>query len=269
MVGAFLFPVNEFRLKGGYFPIMTHAMKLQDFSEEEQITTWLRDNPDFFNRHPDLLPAAISASGKVLSLEAGHLDQLRRNNDLLRKNIDGMMARVRRNEEIFRQFHATQMSMISANTPEQLLHEVTEVAERQFNVFRITVAVSNQEEGLTALLAPLTGQEESRVVGIDHEALLRVFGRSDDPVVRIGREGNHRRILFGEAADNIRSEVLIPLHAQTGSDAAESRLVGSLNLGGDSMSRFLPSDATDLLCDMADVFALSLLRFLDSPRLRH
>ncbi len=259
---------------------MTHAMKKQDHTgtgkprgetmEESHVVAWLRDNPHFFNRHPDLLPAAITASGKVLSLEAGQLDRLRGQNEQLRENLDGMVARIRRNEEIFRHFHVAQVGMISARTPADLLWEVTESSERQFNVFRITVAINERESGLRTLLAPLAERDDSRVVLIGEEELLDIFGRSDDPVIRIGREGRSRQTLFADSARSVRSEALIPLYSAVSDDHEEApRLIGSLNLGGNTLNRFLPSDSTDLLRDMAHIFALCLLRFLKGPALKN
>ncbi len=253
---------------------MTHPIKKQDHTEsglsdqeeleEDRIAAWLRDKPNFFNRHSDLLPAAIS--GKVLSLEAGQLNQLRRQNEQLRNNLDDMLARIRRNEDIFRHFYVTQVGMITADSPAALLREATESSEKQFKVFRITVAISDREEGLNALLAPLMRQEESRITTIKHNDLFNIFGKSGDPVIRIGREGHSRHILFGRVTTTVRSEALIPLYIRQNANSDHTpRLIGSLNLGGDTLNRFLPSDATDLLRDMADIFTISLCRFLNNP----
>lgn len=229
---------------------------------ETQVLVWLQEHQDFFTHHPELLPSAIQASGKILSLEAGQLHHLRRQNDQLREKLDTILERIRRNEEIYRAFHAIQMRLIMALDPWSMISIATQESENLFNIQRVTISLSASEN----LLVPLFRQEtpaddlKERLFILEPNVLMQTLGSGGAPIIRVGLEGANRHLYFGSTAPTIRSEALVPLYVPS-DDHPKSRIIGSLNLGGATPSRFLPSDATDLLQDLADVFGLCLHRF--------
>lgn len=229
--------------------------------DEAQVLAWLQKHPAFFASHPELLPAAIQASGKILSLEAGQLNKLRRQNDQLREKLDGILARIRRNEEIYRAFHAIQMQLIAA-APWPMVAIATRESEILFSIQRVTVSLSDRESALVRLFQqdPPPTDLENRVFVLPHDTLLQTLGEGHAPIIRIGLEGRSRHLYFGPTAPTIRSEALVPLHNPTGNTDQTPRLIGSLNLGGAAPNRFLPSDSTDLLQDLADILGLCLAR---------
>lgn len=251
---------------------------------ESQVLHWLQQNPDFFANHPELLPAAIQASGKVLSLEAGQLNQLRRQNDQFREKLDIILDRIRHNEDIYRDFHAIQIRLIMATNPWGVIAVATQQVENLFNIERVTVSISAKETTLVQLFRPnsrtdslktntadsaasttptsVTDRMEDRTFILQHDTLTRILGNNIAPIIRIGLEGIDRQLYFGEATQSIRSEALVPLLAPAQGDQQEHehRIIGSLNLGGATPSRFLPSDATDLIQDLATIITLSLVR---------
>ncbi|MBF0295837.1 MAG: DUF484 family protein [Magnetococcales bacterium] len=231
----------------------------------EQVRHWLAANPRFFDLYPELLPAAISASGKVLSLEAGQLNALRRRNDQLSQDLDAMLERIRRNEGIYTAFHDIQVQLMTASAPWEMLMAATWKPERLFDIHRATVTISSRATELLALFATPPNQEEARerLFPIEHKLLVETFRDSPRPVIRVGLEGKNRDLFFGTIAHEIRSEALVPLYSRP--DAGANSLIGSLNLGGQTPNRFLPSDSTDLLRDLADILGLCLARL--SPML--
>ncbi|MBF0162703.1 MAG: DUF484 family protein [Magnetococcales bacterium] len=243
-------------------------MDISPSLDDAQVLAWLQQHPDFFARHPEMLPAAIHASGKILSLEAGQLNHLRRQNDQLREKLDAILERLLRNEEIYRAFHAIQTRLIMATLPWSLIATVTQEPEGLFNIFRVTVTLSEQEEALVALFrhAPPPDSLAERLFVLPHARLVQAVGTGTAPMIRVGREGHDRTLYFGQRAESIRSEALVPLYVpEEEPQAGGRRLIGSLNLGGETPNRFLPSDATDLLQDLANVFGLCLIRHTDSP----
>ena len=234
--------------------------------EEAQILAWLQQHPDFFANHPELLPSAIQASGKILSLEAGQLNHLRRQNDQLREKLDIILERIRRNEEIYRDFHAIQIKLIMASTPWAMIAVATQEVENLFNIQRVTVSISDNEKSLVQLFQqnPHPDSMAERLFVLEHTILTKTLGKSGAPVIHIGLEGVNRRRYFGTATNNLRSEALVPLHATKDDTSQNRHIIGSLNLGGATPSRFLPSDATDLLQDLADVFSLCLTRMTNT-----
>ena len=229
-----------------------------------QVSDWLRAHPEFFGQHPDLLPAAINASGKVLSLEAGQLRQLRRMNDEMRDNLEAMLSRIRRNEEIYHVFHAIQTRMILADDPRDLIVSTTRDLEKSLDLHRVTVTLSDREGALCALLGEATAAGSNpagKVTLLDHAQLTKILGRTGLPVIRIGQEGGNRHLFFGSCHDNIRSEALVPLFSEPlSAQGGGGRLVGSLNLGSGIPNRFLPNDSSDLVRHLADVLGVCLMR---------
>ncbi|MBF0212893.1 MAG: DUF484 family protein [Magnetococcales bacterium] len=226
----------------------------------ELVRGWLQAHPEFFDHHPDLLPAAISASGKVLSLEAGQLNALRQRNEQLSLKLDGMLESIRRNERIHNAFHQIEVRLVTAPTPHDLLLAATRDPEQWFGIHRATVTLSSRQPALLALFAPPFSDPElhERLFSIDHKQLVDTLRDSPHPVIRVGLEGTNRELFFGSATPQIRSEALVPLF--THPDSGPEGLIGSLNLGGETPNRFLPSDATDLLRDLADILGLCLSR---------
>lgn len=229
--------------------------------QDEDVYRWLKDHPHFFNDKPELLPAAISASGKVLSLEAGHLKHLQQQNQKLKNRLEGILERVRRNDEIHQSYHQIQIRFLTADTPRKLLDYATEFTEQRFSIGRITLGLRNQEQEITDLFhGSVEPLPEDRLFILDDHTLYSTLGRPPQPVIRVGLEGNNRHLFFGRHTDQVRSEALVPLFSHPDADNAKTRLIGSLNIGDGSPSRFLPSDSTELLQDLADVLGLCLDR---------
>ncbi|MBF0340688.1 MAG: DUF484 family protein [Magnetococcales bacterium] len=226
----------------------------------ETIRSWLQSHPEFFDANPDLLPAAITASGKVLSLEAGQLNTLRQKNEQLSLKLDAMLDRIRHNERIYSAFHQIQVRLVTAPHPMALLRAATHDPEQLFGIHRATITLSDRQPGLIALFGATSRNPETadRVFSIDHKRLVETLRDSPRPVIRVGQEGTNRELFFGPFSARIRSEALVPLftHPESGPEG----LIGSLNLGGETPNRFLPSDATDLLRDLADILGLCLTR---------
>ncbi|MBF0183617.1 MAG: DUF484 family protein [Magnetococcales bacterium] len=231
--------------------------------KEAQILAWLQQNPDFLPNHPELLPTAAD-SEKVISLEAGQLSHLRRQNDQLRDKLDAILNRLLRNEEIYRAFHTIQTQMILATTPWAIVAIATQEPENLFNIKRVTISLTAQESPLVQLFRRTPPPEalEERLFILDHTLLTQILGEGSAPVIRVGREGKHKQSYFGQLTTSIRSEALVPLYAPADGLSAHRRLIGALNLGGEAPNRFLPSDATDLLQDLANVFSHCLFRMI-------
>ncbi|NGZ05427.1 MAG: DUF484 family protein [Magnetococcales bacterium] len=230
----------------------------------ELVRSWLQAHPEFFDANPDLLPAAITASGKVLSLEAGQLNTLRQKNEQLSLKLDGMLERIRRNERIHAAFHQIEVQLVTAQNGLELLQCATHDLEQLFGIHRATIALSSRFPALIHLfdahkIPPELGD---RVFTLDHKVLLDTLRDSPHPVIRVGQEGTNRERFFGAASPSIRSEALVPLFAHP--ESGPEGLIGSYNLGGATPSRFLPSDATDLLRDLADILGLCLSRLQEA-----
>lgn len=229
---------------------------------DERVRSWLEGHPDFFARHPELLPHALEASGKVIRLEDGQLEHLRRQNDQVRLQLDAMLDRIQHNERIYHAFHAIQVEMVNAPGLDRLVRSTARHLEESFDITRVTVSLGHAL--LTTLKAtPPPEGEDPRLFVLEQSVLEKIMGTSGRTVIRIGLEGVERERYFADNSANIRSEALVPL-MDPGSEGRS--LIGSLNLGGATPSRFLPSLSTDLLQNMATIFALCVKNLLLAHR---
>nr|CAX83934.1 conserved uncharacterized protein [uncultured bacterium] len=227
--------------------------------DPEHVYHWLREHPTFFQDHPDLLPSAITASGRVFSIEAGKLDQLRRQNEQTREQLEEMMQRIRHNEEIYHAFHRVQMALLNAGELAELVRAATAGLEETFAISRVTIALCDGPEGLGLTRERRPFVLEDRLFLLDAASIAQALGSPPQPVIRVGQEGANRHLFFGSRGGEIRSEALIPLVMRSGE---EVRLLGSLNLGGTVPNRFLPHYSTDLVQDLADVITLCLRKMI-------
>ncbi|MBF0282836.1 MAG: DUF484 family protein [Magnetococcales bacterium] len=222
---------------------------------EEEVRAWLLARPDFFGRHPDLLPQALPSGGKVVDLETGRLEYLRRQNQAIQQQLDEIVERVRGNEAIYHAFHAIQVEMALSETWEELTLKTTTTLEMAFELPRVTIALSSGEEGVWPAGREWPESLRGRFFIIPRRELWGVFGDPPKPVVRVGREGINRALFFGEATYRVRSELLLPL-------IFRGEMLGSLNLGGELPSRFMPGHSNDLVENLAECLALFLRKRL-------
>ncbi len=230
---------------------------------EEQVRGWLQQHGDFFSRHADLLPEAIHASGQVLSLEAGQLNRLREQSRQIEGQLDGMLKRIQHNEEIYHAFHSVQMRFMRAQGYKARLLAACEAMEETFEISRVAITLADDAREM--LPGPLAGGLpaglEDRLFLLDRTTLGALFAPEGLVVVRMGLERDRDGRYFGSHDEKLRSEALAPLRLQVeGSEGPEMRLVGSLNMGSEKPSRFLPSFSTDLVQNLADILTLNLMQ---------
>ncbi|MBF0587795.1 MAG: DUF484 family protein [Magnetococcales bacterium] len=233
-------------------------MERENLLTEERVRAWLMAHDDFFSRHSDLLPEAIQASGRVLSLEAGQLNRLRDQSNQIQGQLDGMIHRIQHNESIYQAFHSVQMDFMRVRDYAGRLKAAAKGLEQTFEISRVTVALA--EEAREMLPGPLASGVpdalQDRLFLLCDRQFSELFGRDGRVVIRMGLERDRDGRFFGAHENMIRSEALVPLRLVD--DDGGIRIVGSLNMGGASPSRFLPSFATDLVQNLADILTLNL-----------
>lgn len=218
---------------------------------DEEVAAWLRDNPAFFENHPELIPQ--HRPDNILPLDRGRLDQLSREKSSLKSHLQNLLAHARRNEEIYREFFTIQAKAIKAKNLAGVLKAVAEPLEANFGVDLVTVTLADNppDSKLRPPTKELPKKLRRRLSRVDYSVLAALFGPHPQVKIRIGQEGVNRALFFGENHTAIRSEALVPL-------LLDGRLTGSLNLGAANPARFLPSYSSDLLVDLAEVLTLCL-----------
>ncbi|MBF0159225.1 MAG: DUF484 family protein [Magnetococcales bacterium] len=199
-------------------------------------------------------------SDSIVTLEQGRLAQLRRDNQQMREQMDQMLERIQHNDRIYHAFHDIQMHLLLVEEPIELIVTLTRDLEQMFQLYRVTVTLSDRPDGLAMPLAASVAALPDRLLVLEQALLSQIMTHPETTVIRIGREGENRRLFFGADSGRIRSEAIVPLRRMD-----ETRqLLGTLNLGSDMPTRFLPSYSTDLIQDLADVFTVCLMKILKS-----
>ncbi|MEG3638835.1 DUF484 family protein [Magnetococcus sp. PR-3] len=243
---------------------------------EKQVRDYLLANPSFFNSNEDLLPAAINASGRVLSLEASQLNKLHQENSRIQEHMDQIMERIRQNDAIYHAFHTIQKTLLveMGRDVASLINRFCDALEDTFKIYRVALTISDTAPAMLPLRhamqsdPALAGALSGRVNLLDHAQLQSILGNSSHSVIRVGREGGDRTPFFGLQAEQIKSDALIPIFTPPldllTEEGPKPEPIASLNLGGETPNRFLPGYSTDLLQDMTDIFVLILERTLEA-----
>lgn len=195
---------------------------------EKEIVRYLRNHPEFFEAHLDLLADMVlpHQSYGTVSLIERQVSVLREQKDELRKRLNRLMDTARLNEKLNERINAFILDLLDAQTLDEIL---TVVRSRLTDDFAADAVV-------VRLFKPADAAMASRPEFVDwSEPVLGAFEnviRDRKPVCGKLKPGQLDS-LFSDQADNIASAALIPL---IGSDA--STCYGLLAIGSRDRNRF-------------------------------
>lgn len=224
------------------------------------VVAYLRQHPDFLNRHPEALrilhsPAreiAPESGDEVLDFQHFLLERLRR--DLVRVNTEHrtLLTTSRGNLASQSRVHKAVVAILAASSFETLFQIVTTDLAVLLDVDVVTIAVESAATPtarlpLNGLLLLKSGTVES-LLGEERTALLSAEVHGDPT-------------LFGGAAGLVRSQALLRLSFGRGSP------VGLLCIGARKPGRFHPGLGTELLTFLARALGITIGQWLNPARL--
>ncbi|MEM7098779.1 MAG: DUF484 family protein [Pseudomonadota bacterium] len=233
---------------------------------EQEVVAYLRQDQDFFSRHPSLLSELNlpHISGKTVSLVEHQVAILRERNVESRRRLNQLLQTAQDNDNIFTKTRALTLSLLEAKN----LHALNEVLathvlvdfEADFVCCHIAGAMDKLDHihvhagqiPFTALFgldpsAPTPGTA-ARCTTLRSQEVANVFpnaGRSPD----------------SEEDFDSASAVLIPLDFGRGRDASQ----GALCIGSRNPHRFSPDMDTLFVTYIADVLSKVLLNLGVKP----
>jgi uncharacterized protein YigA (DUF484 family) len=220
-----------------------------------EVLSYLRDHPDFLDRHPDalrLLRAPTRQNGDgVLDFQHFMLERLRRDAARLHGEQAGLIAASRGNLASQVRVHKAALAMLRAGGFEQLLQIVTTDLAVLIDVDVVTLAVESASTATMRLPMPGIHLLRSGMVG----ALL---GAERDALVATGIQGDP--ILFGAASGLVRSQALLRLSFGRASP------IGLMCLGTRNPDSFGPGLGTELLTFLARVLEIAIAQWLQRGR---
>lgn len=220
---------------------------------EETLARYLADNPDFFERHVDLLTTLRIPhyeSGRAVSLIERQVEALRHKHRDLHRQLRDLIAFARQNDILSERLHHFALAMIAAASFDDVLSTAQDMLRQEFKLDAVAILLTGGPEA-TAGRTGLVAAGDRRL-----EELLQRYTPAK-PVIGAKLDAETFAYLFGDHAGAIGSCAVVAL----GSRGA-SGLRGLLGLGSNDPHRFHSDMASHYLTKLGDLLMASLARYL-------
>jgi two-component system cell cycle response regulator len=190
-------------------------------------------------------------------------EDLYRENQALRRKLKAFLSQARENEQKMRRFQEQELRLISTASLTELVQRVLFNYRTAFGLDVVSLVLHDPEYEIQRILEEegirLDEMEQLRFVH-ELDELDTLYGISTEPQLGIYHVRNHR-FLFAENTKSPRSIALLPL-------VRYGNLIGSLNLGSQTSTRFVQGAATDFLQRLATIVAICLENATNHERLK-
>ncbi len=202
---------------------------------EQAVVDYLKDHPDFFERHPGLLSSLDLAhqSNGTSSLIERQVKTLRDEASRYKQQLDTLMAVARENEEINQRLHDLTLTLIDTIDFDEAINALQDKLHDDFKA---------------------EGVEFHLFSHYDEEAHPDLDGFKD--FLEIGKpwcgqlDPEKRTYLFGPQAEDIQSTAMIPIEGEG--------VLGVLAIGSSDIDRFHPDKGTEYLTRLGDIISKTL-----------
>ncbi|OAI21570.1 hypothetical protein A1359_19295 [Methylomonas lenta] len=223
----------------------------QTVLSEEQVAEYLQQQPDFFQRHLDLLEQMHipHASGNAISLIAKQLELFRVRHQEQENQLTALIDIARENDAAFNRMHELTLAMLEANSLEEAIANLSEVLAECFVTDFVAVKIIKQYP--ESPLSNIFVQQDD--AGLKHFSTELESNQS-----KCGRPTlAQARFLFADNAAEVKSCAIIPM--------AFTQLQGLLAIGSRDEGRFHYSMGSLFLTQMSEVIGTRLISLLQHP----
>ncbi len=227
-----------------------------EFVDEElsdsAVHDFLTENPDFFERHSDLLGSLRlpHVAGGTVSLVERQVSVLRQKDLKLERKLKELIEVARANDLLAEKIHHLALNLIATKDLSATLNVIEKSLRTGFDASQsILVLFGNPE-----LFEDVKAGRFFLPVERDDEGVkaFNTFLSGSGP--RCGQvRDTQRDFLFGKETDEIGSAALIPL--------GEKSAMGFLAIGSGDANRFHPGMSTDFLTRLGELVAGALQRY--------
>jgi uncharacterized protein YigA (DUF484 family) len=226
---------------------------------DAQVVRFLRENPDFLERYPQLLSViraperqfedADEAGGEVVDLQGAMLSRMRSELAQREKQSSELIDASRANLQSQNRVHAAVIAILSARSLDHMIEILTIDLAGLLNVDAVALCL----EG--GMVTP-TSAHGLRVVPVG--TIDKILDVSRTVSLRENVEGDRR--IYGEAAGLVRSEAMLRLSVREDAPCA------LLAMGSREPDRFHTGQGSELLTFLARILEHSIRTWLDLPR---
>lgn len=219
--------------------------------EEDVVADYLRRHPDFLTRNPGLLSALTPPEQQhgdgVVDMQSFMLKTQRADVEKLRARETALLDAAEANAAVqSRIFNAVQ-KILAARSFEHLISIINDEMPEILVLDTVVLCVESDDT--------LPGKGKTASVIVLKPGTIDALTEADSDVVLVAdHDGN--AVLFGDAADQIRSVALLRLKFGSGTPA------GLLALGSSEADGFDPAQGTELLSFLARVLERCIRRWL-------
>lgn len=221
---------------------------------ERDIVRYLRDHPDFFERHQGLLADMLlpHETGGAISLLERQVSVLREQRDDNKKKLQQLIKTAQKNEQLNNHVNALILALLDATSLEEVLEVVRTRLANDFDAEAVVVRLFNTGHPTMTRLPELVDWSEP-VLGAFEKV---IDGRK--PVCGALKPGQ-LDALFSDQSDNIVSAALIPLVES----ASSSKCYGMLAIGSPDRNRFRADMGTVFLSQLGKVLTRVMKQHLE------
>ena len=222
---------------------------------ERDVVRFLRDHPDFFEQHQDLLVDMLLPhhTGGAVSLIERQVTVLREQRDDYKKKLQQLIKTAQKNEQLNNHVNALILALLDASSLEEVLEIVQTRLVEDFDAEAVVVRLFNTGHPAMTRLPDLVDWSEP-VLGAFEKVIA---GRK--PVCGALKPGQ-LDALFSDQSDNIVSAALIPLVESISS----SKCYGLLAIGSGDRNRFRADMGTVFLSQLGRVLTRVLKLHLEA-----
>lgn len=213
---------------------------------EKMVTDYLREHPDFFANHEELLRELVLThhTGGAVSLIERQVDILRDDNRQLRNQVRDMIEIARTNEELSGRILKLAELFAGPADLESIFGTLYAQIKDDFGAYAVSTRLF-----IDSVSGTDTGSVEFAGVEAPEKKLFATLAENRQPIC--GRlKAQQIAWLFGDNADKISSAVMLPLYGDDWS--------GVLAIGSADAKRFHSGMGTDLLAHLAAMFSIAI-----------
>ncbi len=223
-----------------------------DPASDEAVHDYLAANPDFFERHDDLLSSLRlpHVTGGTVSLVERQVSMLRQKDLKLERRLKELLEVARTNDVLAEKIHQLALRLLAAGTLEETLAACENALRTGFDADQTVLVLFRDPE-------PIENVNVGRFfrpLPKDHPALrpFDSFLRRSTP--RCGQIRDAQRdFLFGTETNEVGSCALVPLGTKCE--------IGFLAIGSADAGRFHPAMSIDFVSRLGELVAAALKRF--------